>query len=433
MSDSESCGSGEHASAVRKLDSGAVRRLRENFEPASSSQDLALPTVRRSARQAAASQASEEARHAKTAEKRSLHAATKEVPAADATTLQALLARVVALEAGQQQLKADLQQSKVALQQTTTELDQTKSDLAVAQTELATTRTEVVELKASVTANLQNQAGSSTAAADHVKNQLQQQLNAESTTLEYLNQRVRSNSIVMLGVPDTAANSRPADLEALVKKELDSAAPSRAARPLSGCITAVRRIGKPNADSDTGRRAVVVEFATSAAKHQAFQRSAQLRSRGIRLSDELTQKQLQAQRHLEADAAALKSKGFHPFFRKGQLRFMDSGRLRTCKRGEATQVAPCPPGAGQSRPPAPPGRPRHHQRRSRQATPAGRASPRPNGAATSGLGSDPAIAAAQHIMAAAAAATTGSQLPPPPPPPPPGGTAGATSAPASPQ
>ena len=58
------------------------------------------------------------------------------------------------------------------------------------------------ELICSVNLRLQGDTGNSTAAADDVRDQLQQQLNAESSTLEYLNQRVQSNSVVMLGVSD---------------------------------------------------------------------------------------------------------------------------------------------------------------------------------------------------------------------------------------
>lgn len=432
MSDSESTGSGEQASAVRRLNDGKVRKLRERFEP-SNSQDLTpAPSLRRSARQAAAAQASDDARHAKSLGKRSSAATSEHMAVADAPTLQTLLAKVTALEADQRQLRADFQQGQVDLQQVRTELQHTKADLTAAQTELTATHAEAAELKASIDARFQGSTGNSTAAADNVRDQLQQQLNENSSTLEYVNQRIRSNSIVMLGVPDTAANSRPADLLALVKGELESAAPSRSAEPLSRCITAVRRLGKPKVGSNPSRRAVVVEFATNTAKHQAFQCSAQLRSRGIRLSDELTRKQLKAQEQLEADAATLKAKGFRPFFRQGSLRYMDQGRLRTCTRGEASQVAPCPAGASQPRPPAPPGRPRGQQRRSRQVTPARRGSPHPSAAATSAPNPDPTIAAAQTVMAAAAAAT-GSQLPPPPPRPSAASAAGTASASTSPQ
>ena len=64
------------------------------------------------------------------------------------------------------------------------------------------TCTEMSELICSVNLRLQGDTGNSTAAADAVRDQLQQQLNAESSTLEYLNQRVQSNSVVMLGVSD---------------------------------------------------------------------------------------------------------------------------------------------------------------------------------------------------------------------------------------
>ena len=127
----------------------------------------------------------------------------------------------------------------------------------------------------------------------------------------------------------------------LVKRELDSAMSSRVAAPVSKSVTAVRRIGRPTAGTGPGRRAVIVEFASSEAKHLAFQLSPKLRLQGIHLSDELAHKQLQAQRGLEADFAALRTKGYQPFYRQGRLKYMDQGVLRTCKRGEATRVTPC--------------------------------------------------------------------------------------------
>ena len=248
--------------------------------------------------------------------------------------------------------------------------------------------------------------------------------------MEHLSQRVRANNVVMHGVPDTAAYSRPADLERFVKRELDSAMPSRAAAPVSKSITAVRHIGRPAAGTGPGRRAVIVEFASSEAKHVAFRLSTQLRLQGIHLSDELTKKQLQAQRGLEADFAALKAKGFQPFYRQGRLKYMDQGVLRTCKRGEATRVTPCAPGASMPRPSGPRAprgpRPHSHQHRPRRATPAtgGIGSPHPSAAAANAHTPDPVIAAANAAMAAAAAATAGSPLPPPRGgAPPPGGTA----------
>ena len=129
--------------------------------------------------------------------------------------------------------------------------------------------------------------------------------------MEHLNQRVRANNVVMHGVPDIAAHSRPADLTRFVKNKLDGAAPRRgSATPvLSQSIQAVSHIGRPG----SGKRAVLVEFSTHTAKHEAFKLSPKLRRTGIHLADELTPKQLKTQRGLVADFSALKLKGFNPF------------------------------------------------------------------------------------------------------------------------
>ncbi|DBB04073.1 TPA: hypothetical protein ACH3X1_013126 [Trebouxia sp. C0004] len=109
--------------------------------------------------------------------------------------------------------------------------------------------------------------------------------------LEHLSQRIRANNIVLHGVPDIAAHSRPADLTRYVSN-------------------------KPGA----GKRAVLVEFSTHTAKHEAFKLSRHVRRSGLHLADELTPKQLKAQKGLEADFSALKLKGFHPFYRRGELK-----------------------------------------------------------------------------------------------------------------
>ncbi len=58
------------------------------------------------------------------------------------------------------------------------------------------------------------------------------------------------------------------------------------------------------------------------------------------MADELNPAQLDAQKDLDADYTALKAKGFHPFFRKRQLRYMDQGMSRVCKKAEATGMPP---------------------------------------------------------------------------------------------
>ena len=113
--------------------------------------------------------------------------------------------------------------------------------------------------------------------------------------------------MVMHGIPDTAALSKPADLERFVKNKVNAATPSRGPS-VSHAITAVMHIGRPG----EGNRSVLVEYATNQAKHKAYALSRELRRNGLHRSDELTLKQLQAHKAMEPDVAALRSKGYRP-------------------------------------------------------------------------------------------------------------------------
>ncbi|KAL3132221.1 hypothetical protein ABBQ32_008810 [Trebouxia sp. C0010 RCD-2024] len=342
-SDNDSVGNAAHADKARKGTNGVVAKLRQQFEH-STSQALALVPSRRSARVAAASQPGKTGKRCRSpgepAESLALAGgassgpadtpappsppvAPAPSPAADAPvptlTLEALLIRVQALEGD----KADVQQLK--------------SDLLRAQTDLAAVPSELAELKGSITQQLQEQTSHGIARETAVKDELRQLVQAEGSSLERLSQRVRANNIVMHGVPDTAAHSRPADLTRFVRAQVDAAAPRRPSTtaPHSQSIQAVNHIGRPGSD----KRAVLVEFCTQTAKHEAFKLSPHLRRSGLHLADELTPKQLRAQKGLAADFSALKLKGFSPFFRRGELKYWDQGINRTCRKGEAIHVS----------------------------------------------------------------------------------------------
>jgi len=187
-----------------------------------------------------------------------------------------------------------------------------------------------------------------------VRDGLQQHVNAEGSSLEHLSQRIRANNIVLHGVPDIAAQ-RSADLIRYVSNKLDTATPRRGSpsQALSQSIRAVSHIGRPG----SGKRAVLVEFSTHTAEHEAFKLSPHLRRSGLHLADELTPKQLKAPEGLEADFSALKLKGFRPFYRRGELKHRDQGVNRTCKSGEAIRVsAPISPSRASPAPPGPPPR-----------------------------------------------------------------------------
>ena len=56
--------------------------------------------------------------------------------------------------------------------------------------------------------------------------------------------------------------------------------------------------------------------------------SRELRHQGFHLADELTPKQMHAQKAMEADASALKSEGFRPWLRHDALHYSNRGVQR---------------------------------------------------------------------------------------------------------
>jgi len=63
-----------------------------------------------------------------------------------------------------------------------------------------------------------------------------------------------------------------------------------------------------------------------------------LATHAISLTDELTPKQQHAQKALDPDRIALRSKGFRTWFRHGTLWYLDQGVPRECKQGEAVRL-----------------------------------------------------------------------------------------------
>ena len=412
-SDSGSAGSAAHAPKIRKGPDGQVAKLRDRFEPPMS-QALVVVPPRRSARVASASQPQRAGKRCRSSAQPADSAAPAASSAADpsadspaglsAVTLAGFLARIEALE----QRSTDVQQLRSDLLQAQNELAAVRSDLLQTQTELATTRSDLAEFGGSIDKQLGDQTSHSIARETAVKDKLQQQLSTEGSSLEHLSQRVRANNIVLHGVPDIAAHSRPADLTRYVSNKLDAAAPHRghSSQTLSQSIQAVSHIGRPG----SGKRAVLVQFSTHTAKHEAFKLSPHLRRSGLHLADELTPKQLKAQKGLEADFSALKLKGFHPFYRRGELKYRDQGVNRTCKRGEAIRVsAPASPSRASPAPPGPPPRGPALGRQGVRSSLPGHPSPGP----TAGGGPVPghrgaSYAAATSNSAAIAAATAAS-------------------------
>ncbi|DBA81859.1 TPA: hypothetical protein ACH3X1_007578 [Trebouxia sp. C0004] len=428
MSDSDngSAGSVAHAHKARKGQDGQVAKLRNRFEQPMS-QALTVVPARRSARVASAGQPQQTGKRCRSSAQPSSSGAPAASSAADpsahpptglpadpsavppADALADLLARIGALEQNQ----AESQQLRSDLLQTQTELAATRSELLKAQTELTAACSDLAEFKGSVNKRLGEQTSHSIARETAVKDRLQQQVNAEGSNLEHLSQRIRANNIVLHGVPDIAAHSRPADLTRYVSNKLDSATPRRGSpsQALSQSIRAVSHIGRPG----SGKRAVLVEFSTHTAKHEAFKLSPHLRCSGLHLADELTPKQLKAQKGLEADFSALKLKGFRPFYRRGELKYRDQGVNRTCKRGEAIRVsAPISPPRASPAPPGPPPRGPAPGRQGVRTLSPGRPSPGSTagggpapGQRTAAASTSAAIAAANAATAAAANAMAG--------------------------
>ena len=151
------------------------------------------------------------------------------------------------------------------------------------------------------------------------------------------------------------------------------------------------------------------DHAAYISSHRAFALSRELRRQGFHLRDELTPKQLQTQKSMEPDVAALRSKGYRTWFRKTALFYSNRGVPRQCKQGEAINVPVCPGNA-----------PRHNSRPGRHPSP----SSRDNGITASvtaalqrrGPGRSGGPSFAHAVRGSSATPTTSAQLPPPPPP-----------------
>ncbi|DBA92482.1 TPA: hypothetical protein ACH3X1_002715 [Trebouxia sp. C0004] len=209
-SDSSSAGRDAHAPKARKGQDGRVAKLRNRFEHPTS-QALTVVLARRSARVASAGQLHKQANAA----------------GLPADALAELVARIRALEQNQvdsQQLRSDLLQTQI-------ELVATRSELLKAQTELTAACFDLAEFKGSVDKRLGEHASHSIARETAVRDRLQQQVSAEGSSLEHLSQRIRANNIVLHGVQDIAAHSRPADLTRYVSNNLDTVTLAEARLP----------------------------------------------------------------------------------------------------------------------------------------------------------------------------------------------------------
>ena len=188
-SNSDSVGSAAHVSKARKGADGHVAKLREQFEP-STSQAVAIVPTRRSARVQAASQPRTTGKRTRAPAEAADSPAPASSPAASSptVTLATLLARIEALEAETQHLRTDLKQT---------------------QTELAAAHSELARSRVALDTRLQDHTSHCIARETAVKDELQQLVSTEGSSLEHLSRRIKANNIVMHGLPDTAATSRP--------------------------------------------------------------------------------------------------------------------------------------------------------------------------------------------------------------------------------
>ncbi|DBB01578.1 TPA: hypothetical protein ACH3X1_000226 [Trebouxia sp. C0004] len=208
----------------------------------------------------------------------------------------------------------------------------------------------------------------------------QSQLKAAEATFGKKLEEQTQSSIARENAVKDSCQQRINALDSIVgDAQVDSVGPNRGSSPASQSITAVTRTGRPGA----GNRAVLVEYSSSQAKHRTYALSRQLRQQGISLTDELTPKQQQAQKALDPDRIALRSKGFRTWFRHGTLWNLDQGVPRECKQGEAVRLPQpqgSPPRPNMPAARAPPGGPSSHLKhalgRSRVSTPTG--APRAN-------------------------------------------------------
>jgi hypothetical protein len=129
--------------------------------------------------------------------------------------------------------------------------------------------------------------------------------------LETMDRKQRSNNVIIFGLPES-----PGDLGNAVKSLFQPSGSS-----LSPNVLDVRRLGRP-ADAGSNARArprpVLVQFATSAAKHHAF--SCRLRQeKNITLDDDLIPAQRATRESLRPTFQRLKDQQLRPFWRGERL------------------------------------------------------------------------------------------------------------------
>ena len=141
------------------------------------------------------------------------------------------------------------------------------------------------------------------------------QVQALQATVEHMQRTLKANNLLMFGVPE-----EPGTLRRQVESLFE---PSPSA--LSVNILEVRRLGRapvPGTASNSPRpRPVLVRFASSDAKHQAFRHSQRLRQEHrITLDDDLTPNQRANRDRLRPEFQDIKEKGLRPAWRGDKIK-----------------------------------------------------------------------------------------------------------------
>jgi hypothetical protein len=154
--------------------------------------------------------------------------------------------------------------------------------------------------------------------------------------VESMQREMRSNNIVIYGVPES-----PEDSGTTVKALLSPSSSS-----LSQNILEVRRLGRgvgAGTNTQSRPRPILVKFSCSSAKHQAFSYSKRLREeKRITMDDDLTPNQRATRDKLRPTFQQLKDQGLRPFWRGDRLMTVTPQGVREHRVAPAPPPAPAP-------------------------------------------------------------------------------------------
>ena len=135
--------------------------------------------------------------------------------------------------------------------------------------------------------------------------------------LESVQRTMRSQNILVQGLPEIPGVTPE---QALVRACADAGL----AEPPA--FSSASRVGKPREAPNSRPRPLLVKFYSTAAKHQLFARSKQLRDRAVYLDDDLTRAQQATRRDLMGAYLSIKEAGKKPYWRQEKL-FYRQGRV----------------------------------------------------------------------------------------------------------